>query len=72
MAGMKHNPILHVCYSNEIELEEFQVEETLLQVCSTDKNESKSIIVNESSTEENNSECVHKNTNEEKDAKSET
>ena len=48
------------------------MDETLSQACSTDKDESKRIIVNESSMEENNSECVHKNTNEEKDAKSET
>ena len=44
---------------------------TLLQVCSSDEDESKSIIVDESSMEESESECVHKNTNKEKDAKNE-
>ena len=54
------------------ESEEFLVEETLLQVYSTDEDESKSIIVVESSTEESESECVHKNINKEKYVKSDT
>ena len=48
---------------------------TLLQVCSTEEDESKGImgiIVSGSSTEEIESEFVHKNINKEKDAKNET
>ena len=40
--------------------------ETLLQLCSTDKDKSGSIIVGESSTEESKSEYVHKSVNKEK------
>ena len=45
------------------------MEEILSQVRSTDKDESKIIIVDEISTEESESECVHKNINKEKYAK---
>ena len=41
----------------------------LFPVYSTDEDKSKGIIVNESSTEESESECVHKKTNKEKYAK---
>ena len=46
----------------------YRQEKKLLQVCSTDGDESKSIIVDESSTEVSEPECVHKNINKEKDA----
>ena len=42
-----------------------------MHVCSTNEDESKGIIVNQSSTEEGESECVHKNIDREKDAKNE-
>ena len=45
------------------------MEENLPQFCYTDKEESKSIIVDESSTEESESECFHKIVNKEKYAK---
>ena len=47
------------------------MEKNLSQVYSTDKEESKSIIVDESSAEESESECVHKSVNKEKDANNE-
>ena len=71
MTGTKHIPVLHVCSMDESESEEFLVAENLSQVCSTDKEKSKSIIVDEISTEESESECVHKDINKEKDAKNE-
>ena len=43
----------------------------LWQVCATEEYESKGIIVDESSTEKSESECVHKNINKEKDANNE-
>ena len=49
--------------------EEFLVEKTLLHICSTDEDESKIIIPDESSTKEIESECVHKNVNKEEYAK---
>ena len=42
-----------------------------MQVCSTDEDESKGIIVDESSTEDSELEYVHKNVNKEKDANNE-
>ena len=56
---------------DEIEPEELLVEKTLLHVCYMDKDESKSIIVDEISKGGIESECVHKNINKEKDAKNE-
>ena len=47
------------------------MEKTLSRVCSKDEDESKIIIFDESSTEESESECVHKNINKVKDAKNE-
>ena len=44
---------------------------TLSQICSTDEDESKSIIIDECSTEEDESECVHQNMNKQKYAKNE-
>ena len=43
-------------YTDESELKEFLVNETLQQNCSTDEDESKGIIVDECSTEDNGSE----------------
>ena len=39
-----------------------------MQICSKDEDESKGIIVDECSTGEDESECVHKNINKQKDA----
>ena len=44
---------------------------TLLQICSTDEDESEGIIVDNCSMEENESKCVHHNINRQKDAKNE-
>ena len=44
--------ILHNCSTDEIELEELLFDKTLLQVCFTDEDRSKGIIVDEISTEE--------------------
>ena len=51
---------------DESESEEFLVDENSLQVCSTDTDESKMTIADESYTEESKSECVHKNTKKKK------
>ena len=53
MTGTKQNPASHVCYTDESELKEFLVNETLLRIYYTDKDESKVIIVDKFSTEEN-------------------
>ena len=48
----KQIPISHVCSTEKSELEEFLVEETLSQICYTNEEESKGIIVDKRSTEE--------------------
>ena len=63
--------ILHVFSTYDSELKEFLVDKTLSQTCSTDEDESKVIIVDKFSTEEDESECVHKNMNKQKDANNE-
>ena len=68
---MKHIPVSHVCSTEESELKEFLVNETLSQICSTDEDESKGIIVDEYSPEDNKSECVQKSINKQKDANNE-
>ena len=59
----KHILISQVCYTGDSKSREFQVDENLSQVCSSDKDESKSIINNESYREESESEYVHKSVN---------
>ena len=54
------------------ELKKFLVDETLLKICSTDKDDSKGIILNKCSIEEDDSECLHKNINKQKDANNDT
>ena len=54
MTGVKHIPILHVCYMDSSESKEFLVDKTLSQVCSRDEDK-KNIVVDESSTEESES-----------------
>ena len=67
-------PILHIFALNESESKGTIANENLLQVCSTYKSKSESVIVNESSTNKSESESVHKiiNTNKEKDTIDET
>ena len=55
ITATKQVPILHLCYTEEIKLKDFPVDETLLQIYSADEDESKVIIVDECSTEENKS-----------------
>ena len=71
MTGTKQILISHVFSTYESETEELLAGKTLSQVCSTDENELKSIISDESSTEESKTECVQRNINKEKDAKNE-
>ena len=49
-------PSLHVCYMGESELKEFLVNKNLSQRCSTDKDKSKGIILDEFSKEDDESE----------------
>ena len=55
MNGAKHIPISQFFSTDNRKSIEFLVEKNLSQVCSTDKDESNNIIVNESSTEESKS-----------------
>ena len=71
MNAMKQIPTSRVCSVDQSELKEFLVDENLSQICYTDEDESKGIIVKNFSTEEYESECVHKNINEQKDANNE-
>ena len=52
MTGTKQIPVLHVCSKFMIKSENFLMDRTLSQICSTDEEESESIIVDESSKEE--------------------
>ena len=51
MTGAKHILISQVCCMNDSQSNEFLVDESLLQVYSTERGESKIIIVDESSKE---------------------
>ena len=50
MTGVSHIPILHVRSMGDSKSKGFLVDEKLLQVCSTDKDKSKRIIFDVSST----------------------
>ena len=50
MTGTKQVPVSQVFSMEESELEKFLFGKTLLQICSTDEDESKVIIVDERST----------------------
>ena len=67
ITGMQQILILRVCDSNESESKEILLVEILSQVYSTDYIESESVIFNEISTEENESESVHKSINRNKE-----
>ena len=56
MTTTKKIPTTHVCSTDESRLKESPVNKTLLQICSTDDEESKGIIINECSTEDDESE----------------
>ena len=62
----KNIPTSHVFSMNKRELKEFLVDKPLSHICSTDEEKSKCIIVDECSTKENESGCVHKNINKQK------
>ena len=68
MTSMQHILISHVYDSDQSKSKEIPADKTLSPYCSTDKSESEIIIVDESYTEESESESAHKriNTNEEK------
>ena len=72
MTAMKQIPTSHVCSTDESELKYFLVDETLSQIYSTDKDESKVIIVNKCSTQEDKSKFVQKNINKQEDANNDT
>ena len=55
VTATKYIPTSHVCSTYESGLKEFLVGKTLSQICSTEKDESKGIIVDECSTEEDES-----------------
>ena len=55
MTSTTQIPTLYVCSTDESELKEFPVDETLSQICSTYKDESKGIVVGECSMEEDES-----------------
>ena len=60
MTGTKQIPRSHIVSTDQRKSEEFLVDKVLSQVYSTGEEESKSIIADESYTEERESECVHK------------
>ena len=68
MNGTKQIPSSHGCSIDESELKELLVNEYLLQTYYTHEDESKGIIVDKCSTEEDESECICKNINKQKDA----
>ena len=55
ITGTKQIPILHVCSTDDSELEEFLVDKNLSQICYTEKYESIVFIIDERSTEEDES-----------------
>ena len=74
MTGTKQIMISYVCDSDKRKSKEIIADENLLQVCSKDERESEGFIADESSTEESESERIHKsiNRNKEKYAINET
>ena len=63
ITGTQHISISHVCFSEDSKSKVIIVDENLSQVCSRNKNKSESVISNESSTEESESESVCKRIN---------
>ena len=60
MTGKQQIPISHIFDLDRSELKEILADETLSKLCSTDESESEIIIINESSTEESESESLYK------------
>ena len=52
MTAIQHIPTSHVCSTGESKLKYSPVDVTLLQICSTDEEESKCIIVEKCSTKD--------------------
>ena len=63
MTGMQQILILHICDSDQRDWKVIPADGNLLKVCSTDEGKSESIILVEISTEESESERVHKSIN---------
>ena len=55
MTATKQIPTLQVCSTDESELKEFRVDETLLRICSMDEDESKGITVDKFFTKDDES-----------------
>ena len=55
MTATKQIPTSYICSTENIELKEFLVDKTLSHICCTDDYKSKGIIVEECSTEEDES-----------------
>ena len=72
MTATKHIPTLRIYSMDESELKEFLVDKTLSQICSTNEDKSNGIIINKCSKEEEESKCVHKHINKQKDVKNDT
>ena len=74
MTETQHIPISHLCDLNERESKGIITDKKLSQVCSMDKRKLESVIFDESSMKESESEIIHKsiNTNKEKYAIDET
>ena len=70
--GTKYIPTSHVCSTYDSKLKDSAVDENWSHICSTDEDDSKGIIFDECSTEEDKSDWVHKNINTQKDANNET
>ena len=66
ITATKQIPTLQVCSTDNSELKEFLVDKTLSQICSTEKDDSKGIIIKECSTEEDKSQCIYENINKQK------
>ena len=71
MTSTKQIPTSQVCSTDKSKLKELLVDETLLQIFSTNEDESKGTIVDKCSMDEDESECVRKNINKQKDSKNE-
>ena len=66
MTATKNIMNLNVCFTDNRKLNKFLVDKNVSHICSTDKDESKDIIADEYSIEEDKSECVHINRNKQK------
>ena len=71
MNGTQQILTLHVYSKGESKLKEFLVDETLPLICYTNEYDSKVTTVDKCSTKKDESECVHKNINKQKDAENE-